>query len=399
MPSIQPIPVINLRAEYLALKPEIDAAVARALDSGWYILGKEVAAFEEEFAAYLEDKETRRQGDPDRANREVDEQSKIKNRKSKIECVGVNSGTDALQLALWACDIGPGDEVITVAHTAVATAAAIRLTGATPVFVDVDPATYTLSPAAIEPALTRRTKAIVPVHLYGHPAAMAEILTIAQRHGVRVIEDCAQAHGARYNGELVGTLGDLGCFSFYPTKNLGALGDGGAVVSRDPDLLARVRQLREYGWTPQARYVSQVEGMNSRLDELQAAILRVKLRHLDAWNDHRRRLATFYATHLPASVVKPAEQPNCHHVYHLYVVRVANREAWRAQLQTMGIGTAIHYPVPIHQQPAYTPYAPHQPLPVTEQLAGEIVTLPLASQLTLDEAQRVVTAIHTALAA
>jgi dTDP-3-amino-3,4,6-trideoxy-alpha-D-glucose transaminase len=265
------LPFNDLRAEYLAVKHEIDAAVARVLDSGWYILGKEVTKFEEEFAAYLSDDG----GEPTRAFAGV--QSKIQNPKPKIACVAVNSGTDALHLALRACDVGPGDEVITVSHTAVATAAAIRLTGATPVFVDIDPVTYTMAPAALTAAITERTKAIIPVHLYGHPAAMREILDIARQHGVRVIEDCAQAHGARYSGERVGTLGDLGCFSFYPTKNLGALGDGGAVVSRNPALIDRVRRLREYGWTPQARYISQEEGLNSRLDELQAAILRVKI--------------------------------------------------------------------------------------------------------------------------
>ena len=203
-----PIPLVDLRGQVAALRAEIDAAVARTLDSGWYILGREVAAFEEEFAAYL-----RGCGS------------------GPVRCVGVNSGTDALQLALWACDIGPGDEVITVAHTAVATAAAISLTGATPVFVDIDPATYTLDPAALAAAITPRTKAVIPVHLYGHPADLDAILDVAAQHGLRVIEDCAQAHGALYHGRHVGTLGDLGCFSFYPTKNLGALGDGGAVVS------------------------------------------------------------------------------------------------------------------------------------------------------------------------
>src|SRR5690606_17305705 len=207
--------------------------------------------------------------------------------------------------ALWACEGGRGDEVSTVSHTAVATAAAITLVGATPVFVDVDPLTYTMDPAALTRAITRRTKAIIPVHLYGHPAEMGMILEIAQRAGLRVIEDCAQAHGARYRGRHVGVWGDLGCFSFYPTKNLGALGDGGAVVSRDPTLAERVRLLREYGWTPQARYVSQTQGMNSRLDEMQAAILRAKLPHLDAWNDARRDLAAAYARYLPAGPVQP----------------------------------------------------------------------------------------------
>jgi dTDP-4-amino-4,6-dideoxygalactose transaminase len=375
------IPIIDLRAQYLALKDEIDAAVARTLDNGWYILGKEVAAFEEEFAGYL------RGGGQGAGSEE----------QSAIQCVGVNSGTDALQLALWACDVGPGDEVITVSHTAVATAAAIRLTGATPVFVDVDPITYTMEPAAVEAAVTPRTRAIIPVHLYGHPAAITPILAVAKAHGLRVIEDCAQAHGATYDDHKVGRLGDLGCFSFYPTKNLGALGDGGAVVSDSVDLIDRVRRRREYGWTPQARYISQEEGMNSRLDELQAAILRVKLRHLDEWNAIRRSLATHYARGLPEAVVKPVERPGCTHVYHLYVVRVANRDEFRKRLQAAGIGTAIHYPVPIHQQPAYTQYALRNTLPHTERLAQEIVSLPLHPHLTTADIDRIVEAVSIAI--
>ena len=252
------VPLVDLRGQYLAIKQEIDAAVARTLDSGWYILGREVAAFEDEFAAYF----SARGGEV-------------------AGCVGVNSGTDALHLALKSCDIGPGDEVVTVSHTAVATAAAISLAGATPIFVDVDPATYTMDPRSLELALSSRTRAVVPVHLYGHPADMDAIMAVARRAELRVIEDCAQAHGAIYHGRPVGTIGDLGCFSFYPTKNLGAMGDGGAVISRDPDLAARVRLLREYGWRPETRYVSQEQGLNSRLDELQAALLRVKLSHLD----------------------------------------------------------------------------------------------------------------------
>jgi len=298
---------------------------------------------------------------------------------------------------LMACEIGPGHEVITVAHTAVATAAAISLTGATPVLVDVDPATYTMAPAALAAAITPRTKAIVPVHLYGHPADMAAIQAIASRHQLRVIEDCAQAHGARYQGQMLGTLGDLGCFSFYPTKNLGALGDGGAVVSRDPALIKRVRLLREYGWTPQARYVSQVRGMNSRLDELQAAILRVKLHHLDEWNMTRRALAAQYALHLPEQLINPVERPACHHVYHLYVVRTTQRDRLRTHLQANGIGTAIHYPVPIHQQAAYQDKSARwQDLRETEQLAQEILSLPLYPSLTGENVRRVAAAVQAA---
>ncbi|CAN5793223.1 DegT/DnrJ/EryC1/StrS family aminotransferase [soil metagenome] len=389
------IPFNALRAQYLAIKSEIDTAVARTLDSGWYILGREVEAFEQEFATYL--------ANPQPAFRHETQNVTGEFSHAALSCVAVNSGTDALQLALMACDVGVGDEVITVAHTAVATAAAISLTGATPVFVDVDPITYTMSPSALEMAITPRTKAIVPVHLYGHPAALAPILALAARHHLRVIEDCAQAHGAQYRGQMLGTLGDLGCFSFYPTKNLGALGDGGAVVSRNPHLLDRVRLLREYGWTPQARYVSQVQGMNSRLDELQAAILRVKLQHLDEWNDTRRTLALHYAQYLPATVLKPVELPDSYHVYHLYVVRTLQRDQLRTQLQAAGIGTAIHYPVPIHQQPAYAPLTKdlrqHNPLLETERLAQTILSLPLHPLLTCEEIEQIAAAIATVLPA
>lgn len=393
---MSPIPVIDLHAQYAALKPELDAAIARVLDSGWYILGKEVAAFEQEFAAYLERAEGRRQTTDDRP------QAKIAPKglppKSKIDCVAVNSGTDALHLALRACDVGPGDEVITVSHTAVATVAAIRLAGATPVLVDIDPDSYTMAPDAVQAALTPRTKALIPVHLYGHPAAMDTLLAMARQAGVPLIEDCAQAHGAQYQGEMVGTLGDLACFSFYPTKNLGALGDGGAVVGRNAALMAKVRSLREYGWTPQARYISQSEGLNSRLDEMQAALLRVKLRYLDEWNDARRHLAALYAAHLPPGLIKPVEQPDSHHVYHLYVVRVANRDAFRQAMQAAGVATAIHYPAAVHQQPAYQQnnIICHS-MTTTEQLLPQIVTLPMYPQLTDEQALAVCQAVTQAL--
>lgn len=393
---MSPIPVIDLHAQYTALKTELDAAVARVLNSGWYILGKEVAAFEEEFAAYLGKQTT------DNRPQTIDGEapSSIVHCPLSIDCVAVNSGTDALHLALRACDVGPGDEVITVSHTAVATVAAIRLTGATPVLVDIEPDTYTMSPAAAEAALSARTKAIIPVHLYGHPAAMAPILALGAAHGIPVIEDCAQAHGARYQGQMVGTLGDLACFSFYPTKNLGALGDGGAVVGCHADLMAKVRSLREYGWTPQARYISQSEGVNSRLDEMQAALLRVKLQYLDQWNEARRHIAELYATRLPATLRKPVEQNDCHHVYHLYVVRVAKREAFRQQMQSNGVATAIHYPAAVHQQPAYQQgNIICHPMPITEQILPVIVTLPMYPQLTDDQALMVCQAATQALSA
>ena len=368
------VAMIEMGAQVAAMRGEIDAAIGRTLDSGWYILGRESTAFEEEFAAYVA-------GDSGQT----------------VGCVGVNSGTDALRLALWAFNIGPGDEVITVAHTAVATAAAISMSGATPVFVDIDPVTYTLDPAALAAAITPQTRAIIPVHIYGHPVDLAPVLAIAHAHNLRVIEDCAQAHGAMYQNRHVGTWGDIGCFSFYPTKNLGALGDGGAVISTDPALVAKVRLLREYGWTPQTRYVSQVPGMNSRLDELQAAILRVKLGYFDAWNDVRREMASLYAAQLPAGIILPVERAGCRHVYHLYVVRVPNREGLRNQLTAAGVASAIHYPVPIHKQPAYGEYA-QLSLPHTEQAAGEILSLPMHPLLTPQQVEQVAVALHTALA-
>jgi dTDP-4-amino-4,6-dideoxygalactose transaminase len=366
------IPFNDLRAAYLAQQAEIDGAVAAALDSGWYILGRQTAAFEAEFAAYT----------------------------GTVGCVGVNSGTDALALALRACGIGSGDEVITVAHTAVATVAAIRAAGAIPVLVDIDPHTYTMDPGALEAAITTATRAVIPVHLYGQAADLAAIASITRRHGLYLIEDCAQAHGATLDGRPLGSFGNLAAFSFYPTKNLGALGDGGAVVGQDLALLDRVRLLREYGWTPAARYVSQVEGVNSRLDELQAAILRVKLRRLDEQNAARRALAAVYADRLPPSAVRPAVRAGATHVYHLYVVRVPHRDAVRSALQAMGIGTAIHYPVPVHRQPAYSPdVARSGPLPVTERIAGEILSLPMYPALAADAAARVADALAQALAA
>lgn len=363
------IPFNELRSGYLAQRQEIDDAVRRVLESGWYILGREVAAFEEEFAAYC----------------------------GAAACVGVNSGTDALYLALRACNIGPGDEVVTVAHTAVATVAAIRMTGATPVLVDIDPLRYTMSPAALAEATTPATRAVIPVHLYGQSVDMDAIMAIAGNRFV--IEDCAQAHGARYKGQPVGSFGNLACYSFYPTKNLGALGDGGAVTGNDPALLDRVRLLREYGWTPQERYVSHVEGVNSRLDEMQAAILRVRLRHLDAGNAARRRLAERYAAMLPAELQKPVEAQECRHVYHLYVVQTEQRDRLRAHLAEQGIGSGIHYPVPVHLQPAYAGDAIRaRNLRVTERAAGEVLSLPMHPALREEQIDAVAAAVTAALA-
>lgn len=343
------IPLVDLQAEYKALQHELDAAATRVLASGWYILGREVAAFEEEFAAYL----------------------------GVTQAVGVASGTDAVLLACRALEIGPGDEVITVSHTAVATAAAIELSGATPVFVDIEPVTYTMDVSQVAAAITPRTKAIIPVHIYGHPAEMDTLLALAQQHNLLVIEDCAQAHGARYKGKRVGTMGDAAAFSFYPTKNLGAIGDGGAVVTNNPAVANRLKMLRQYGW--QQRYISDIAGYNSRLDELQAAFLRVKLRHLEAGNATRRYLAELYnqqLAHLPLTL--PVPQPDCEPVFHLFVIQTEQRDALQTYLAEQGIGTAIQYPVPVHRQPAYhwLGYEAGS-LPVTEGICGRILSLPM----------------------
>lgn len=360
-----PIPQANPGANTQAHRAEIEAAIARVLDRGWYILGPEVEAFEAEFAAFC----------------------------GVAHGIGVGSGTEALHLALRALGIGPGEEVITVSHTAVATIAAIELAGARPVLVDVDPLTYTLDPARLESAITPRTRAIIPVHLYGQPADLGLIQEIARRYGLWLIEDAAQAHGAVYRGRRVGSWGDLACFSFYPTKNLGALGDGGMVVTNDAHLAGRVRELREYGW--RQRYVSEIAGFNSRLDEVQAAVLRVKLRYLEAENARRRALAQRYTALLAGcTVVPPAERPDARHVYHLYVIRSSRRDDLRQALHSRGIITGIHYPVPVHLQPAYRHLHPGpDTLPVTERLAGEVLSLPLYPELNEAQVETVAQAI------
>ncbi len=371
MTNPQAIPFVDLKAAYRRLQPEIDAAVTRVLAGGWYILGQEVRAFEEEFAAYLGHGDAVGVG----------------------QAVGVASGTDAVMLALRACGVGPGDEVITVSHTAVATVAAIELCGAVPRFVDIDPVTFTLDPTLLEAAITPRTKAVVPVHLYGGPADMDAILSIARQHGLLVIEDCAQAHGARYRGRMVGTMGDAAAFSFYPTKNLGAIGDGGAVATDRPDVAERLRLLRQYGW--RERYISDIPGHNSRLDELQAAILRVRLGHLDEENDTRRRLAAIYDEALrDLPLERPRPRPDDHHVYHLYAVRAGQRDALQAHLTERGIGTAVHYPAPVHLQPAYhrLGYGPGS-LPVTESAARSVLSLPMFPNLSPESAVAVAAAI------
>ena len=346
----------NPKAQYLSYKSEIDAAISMVLDSGWYILGNEVQLFEEEFASYI----------------------------GVAHGIGVGSGTEALHLALSACGIGRGDEVITVSHTAVATVAAIELAGATPVLVDIDPDFYTIDPEKIKSAITSRTKAIIPVHIYGHPADMDPIVEIAEKHNLKVIEDCAQAHGAKYKEKRVGSIGNMGCFSFYPTKNLGALGDGGMVVTNNEKLAEKAKLLREYGWAE--RYVSHFAGWNTRLDEIQAAILRVKLKHLDEDNSKRMCVAEIYNTKLSdTDLILPKQRENSKHVYHLYVIRSPKRDEFLAFLKKEGVCVSIHYPMPVHLQPAYRHLQARDKLPETEKVAKEIISLPLYPELSESE--------------
>ena len=359
----------NPLAGYKAQREEIDAAVRQVLESGYYVLGREVAAFEEEFATYL----------------------------GVSACLGVGNGTDALELALRTLQIGVGDAVITATNSAVATVAAIELAGARPVVCDVDVDTLTLSPSEVERVLASSIgpsiRAIVPVHLYGRPADMEALLLLARSHQLKVIEDCAQAHGAEIFGRKVGTYGDAAAFSFYPTKNLAAFGDGGALVVNDVAAAARARELRVYGW--RERYVSEVAGMNTRLDELQAAILRVRLRALDRENARRREIAAIYDARLRSvGVTLPAVRTDTRHVYHQYVIRTPQREALRLYLDNNGIGTAVLYPVPIHLQPAYRDRGLNDtPLPVAEKASRELLCLPMNPWLTNEEANRVCDAI------
>jgi dTDP-4-amino-4,6-dideoxygalactose transaminase len=303
--------------------------------------------------------------------------------------VGVGSGTEALHLCLKACGVGSGDEVITVPNTAVPTVSAISSAGAKPVFVDITPDTYAINVEKIEEKITERTKVVLPVHLYGHPAEMGQILKLASAHNLKVIEDACQAHGARYNGKNVGTIGDLGCFSFYPTKNLGAYGDGGMVVTNDEGLYERLVMLRNYGEVK--KFTSKIEGFNSRLDEIQAAVLRVKLRYLDEWNNGRRDIAKLYQQLLKDSGIQlPCEKEWAEHVYHLFVIRTNKRNALRHYLEERGIGTQIHYPIPIHRQEAYEKLGYRKgDLPVSEKNAEEILSIPIYPELTTGEVETV----------
>ena len=351
------VPFVDLQTQFAALRDEVMPAMEHVLSRAAFILGDEVAAFEKDFAAFT----------------------------GTRECVGVATGCDALLWALKACGIGSGDEVITVANSYIATALAITASGATPVLVDCLEDSYEIDPGAVRRAITVRTKAIIPVHLYGQAADMDPILALAREHGLRVIEDAAQAHGATYKGRPCGSLGDVGCFSFYPGKNLGAYGDGGAITTNDPQVAHQVRMLRNYGQSK--KYYHDVAGWNSRLDTVQAAVLQVKLKRLHGWNDARRRHADAYGKGLAGlPLVLPKEMPGNRHIYHLFVVRVKGRDALLDALAKKGVYCGIHYPVPIHLQEAYKDLRLGRgSFPVTERVATELLSLPMFPELTAEQ--------------
>lgn len=360
---------LDLHAGYVELKAEIDAAVARVLSSGSYILGPEVEAFEEEFANFCDAKHS----------------------------IGVADGLDALYISLLAMDVGPGDEVIVPSNTYIATWLAVSHCGATPVPVEPDDRTYNIDPELIEAAITPRTKVILPVHLYGQPVDLDPILAIARKHGLRVLEDAAQAHGARYKGRRIGAHGDAVAWSFYPGKNLGAIGDGGAVTTNDPRIADRVRVLRNYG--SRVKYVNEVKGLNSRLDPLQAAILRVKLKHLSAWNERRRELANLYRNGITnISVVTPHTPNWADPVWHLFVLRTKHRDRLASKLDDAGISTLIHYPIPPHKQAAYSDsiYSDND-FPVAARMANEIISLPIGPHLKKSDVEKIIAEINNSI--
>lgn len=365
------VPFLDLKAQYNGIKEEVDAAVLKVLDSTQFVLGDAVDAFEKKFEAYC----------------------------NVEHAVALNSGTSALHLALVAAGIGPGDEVITVSMTFVATTAAVLYAGAKPVFVDVDPATWTMDPAAIEAAVTARTKAILPVHLHGRMADMGAIMAIAERHGLLVIEDAAQSHGADHDGRRAGSIGTIGCFSFYPGKNLGAYGEGGAAVTNDAALARRMRALRD--WGQEGKYNHVMPGFNYRMDGIQGAVLDVKMGYIESWTDARRAHATRYNETLGALGIDlglPAPEGNSRHVWHVYAVRTTDRDRLAAYLKARGIGTGIHYPIPVHMQPAYSQLGYRQgDLPVSERLSGEFLSLPIYAEMTNDQIDQVVEAVQSAL--
>ncbi|MCS3897845.1 dTDP-4-amino-4,6-dideoxygalactose transaminase [Bradyrhizobium japonicum USDA 38] len=357
---------MDLKAQYRQIKPEVDAAVARAIESTQFVLGPEVTTFEKRFADYC----------------------------STSHCIAVSSGTSALHLALLAAGVGPGDEVITVSMTFVATTAAVLYSGAKPVFVDVDPVTWTMDPALIEAAITPRTKAIMPVHLHGLMADMDPIMEIARRRGLIVIEDAAQAHGAEYKGRRAGSIGDFGCFSFYPGKNLGAYGEGGAIVTSQPELARKVSLLRD--WGQEAKYNHVVAGYNYRMDGIQGAVLNVKMNYIESWTESRRSLAAQY-DHFMAklSIARPQPPKHSRHVYHVYAVGLSRRDEVLSALQEAGIGVGIHYPVPVHLQKAYAnlDYRAGD-FPVTESLANRFLSLPIFPELHSEQVIEVAAALE-----
>lgn len=360
------IPFLDLKAQYLTIKPEIDAVINRVLESSQFVLGEEVAKFEDEFASYCD----ARYG------------------------IAVNSGTSALHLALLAAGIGPGDEVITVPFTFLATVAAIGYTGAKPVFVDIDPQSFTMDVNQLENVITDNTKAIVPVHLYGQPADMDPIIDIARQNNLIIIEDAAQAHGAEYKKRRVGSIGDLGCFSFYPGKNLGAYGEGGMVVTNNPDYARTIRMLRD--WGAERKYEHVLKGYNYRMDGFQGAILRIKLRHLESWTVLRRKHAKRYNELLiDSSILTPKEMPYSRHVYHIYAVRTSQRETLQQIFRTREIHTGIHYPIPVHMMEAHADLGYHAgDFPCSEQAASEVLSLPMFAELTTMQQETIVASIR-----
>jgi dTDP-4-amino-4,6-dideoxygalactose transaminase len=364
-----PVPFVDLQAQYRSIKAEVDAAVQRVLDTSAFILGREVEAFERAFAEYV----------------------------GARECVGVSNGTAAIQLALQACGVGAGCEVIVPANTFFATAEAVSTAGATPVFVDCDPSTYNIDAGKIEAVITERTRAVIPVHLYGQPADLDAVFAIAEAHDLLVIEDAAQAHGARYKGRRVGPLARAGCFSFYPGKNLGAYGEGGAVVTDDPSVARRLRMLRDHG--SEQKYRHELVGYNSRLEGIQGAVLNVKLKHLDDWNALRRRHAARYRELLAplaasGALALPLEADYAEHVYHLFVVQTGARDALQRSLSAAGVQTGIHYPVPVHLQPAYASHGHREgDFPNAESQSRRLLSLPMFAELTEQQLKYVADAL------
>lgn len=364
------IPLIDLVVHYRAIRTEIDEAIHQVLESGQFILGPHVAALEQEVATYL----------------------------GVRHAIGVASGTDALVLALRALGIGPGHEVIVPVYTFFATAEAVMLVGATPVFVDIDADTYCLDVKQVAGRITNRTKAVIPVHLYGHPADMSPLLELAQAHKLKVIEDNAQAFGAEYHGRKTGSLGDVGCISFFPSKNLGGYGDGGMVVTNDDEITERVRMLRSHGW--HKKYYPEMTGYNSRLDGIQAAILRVKLQHLDEWNERRRALADQYMELLAdLKIDLPYEAPYAKHVYHLFIIRIKERDRVQQYLNEEGIASAVYYPQSLHlAKPCRTLRFQEEGFPLAEQASQETLAIPLYPEISREQLRRVATVLQHAMA-